>query len=241
MSPPPRVLDVDDEPQIVRGLSATLTAAGYDVASAATAAAAISAAALRPPDAIILDLVLPDGSGVEVCRSLRQWTEIPVIVVSSLDAEADKVAALDAGADDYVTKPYGVGELLARLRAALRRATAPPGGSPVVRFGDVVVDLGLREVKRADEPVHLTPREYELLAELVRHVGRVLTHAALLRRIWGPTFVGQTHYLRVQMASLRQKLEPEPARPRYLITETGVGYRLRGEPDARDRPGPTGL
>ncbi len=229
----PRVLVVDDEIQIVRGLSATLKAAGYDVASAGTAAEALSAAALRPPDAIILDLVLPDGSGVDVCRSLRQWTEIPVIVVSSLDGEADKIAALDAGADDYVTKPYGVGELLARLRAALRRAITPPGTAPVVSFGDVVVDLGLREVMRAGERVHLTPREYELLTELVRHPGRVLTHTALLRRIWGPTFVGQTHYLRVQMANLRQKLEPEPARPRYLITETGVGYRLRIDADER--------
>lgn len=227
----PRVLVVDDEPQIMRGLTATLKAAGYDVASAGTAADALSTAALRPPDAIILDLVLPDGSGVDVCRSLRQWTEIPVIVVSSLDTEEDKIAALDAGADDYVTKPYGAGELLARLRAALRRATAPPGTSPVVRFGDVVVDLGLREVTRAGGRVHLTPREYELLSELVRHAGRVLTHASLLRRIWGPAFVGQTHYLRVQMASLRQKLEPEPARPRYLITETGVGYRLRPDPE----------
>lgn len=233
----PRILVVDDEPQIVRGLSATLKAAGYDVASAATASDAISSAALRPPDAVILDLVLPDGSGVDVCRALRQWTEAPVIVVSSLDREDDKIAALDAGADDYVTKPYGVGELLARLRAALRRATAPPGASPVVRFGDVHVDLGLREVTREGIRVHLTPREYELLAELVRHAGRVLTHASLLKRIWGPTFVGQTHYLRVQMANLRQKLEPEPARPAFLITETGVGYRLRAEPDV----GATGM
>lgn len=237
----PRVLVVDDEPQIVRGLSATLKAAGYDVASAGTAAEALSAAALRPPDAIILDLVLPDGSGVDVCQSLRSWTEIPIIVVSSLDTEADKIAALDAGADDYVTKPYGVGELLARLRAALRRVVTPTGTPPVVRFGDVVADLGLREVTRAGERVHLTPREYELLAELVRHPGRVLTHSALLRGIWGPTFVGQTHYLRVQMANLRQKLEPEPARPRYLITETGVGYRLRADPDTPGRPEDTNL
>ena len=226
-----RILVVDDEPQIVRGLSATLKAAGYEVASAGTASEALSSAALRPPDALILDLALPDGSGVDVCRSLREWTEMPVIVVSSLDTEADKIAALDAGADDYVTKPYGVGELLARLRAALRRATTPPGSSPVTRFGDVTVDLGLREVTRGQDHVHLTPREYELLSELARHPGRVLTHTLLLRRIWGPTFVGQTHYLRVQMASLRQKLEPEPARPRYLITETGGGYRLRADTD----------
>jgi two-component system KDP operon response regulator KdpE len=225
-----RVLVVDDEPQIVRGLSASLRAAGYDVASAGSAGAALKAAALRPPDAVILDLALPDGSGVEVCRSLREWTDAPVIIVSALDAEGDKIAALDAGADDYVTKPYAVGELLARLRAALRRGSAPAGTTPSVVFGDVFVDLARREVTRAAAPVHLTPREYELLAELARHAGRVLTHASLLRTLWGPTFADQTHYLRVQMASLRHKLEPEPARPRYLMTETGVGYRLRLEP-----------
>lgn len=230
MSVAARVLVVDDEPQIVRGLSASLRAAGYDVASAESAKEALQAAALRPPDAVILDLALPDGSGVEVCRSLREWTDAPVIVVSALDAEADKIAALDAGADDYVTKPYAVGELLARLRAALRRGAAPGGTTPEVAFGDVAVDLARRDVTRAGVPIHLTPREYELLAELARHAGRVLTHATLLRTIWGPTFVGETHYLRVQMASLRQKLEPEPARPRYLLTETGVGYRLRLEP-----------
>jgi two-component system KDP operon response regulator KdpE len=224
-----RVLVVDDEPQIVRGLSASLRAAGYEVASAGSATEAIETAALRPPDAVILDLALPDGSGVDVCRSLREWSDVPVIVVSALDAEGDKIAALDAGADDYVTKPYAVGELLARLRAALRRVTTPGATSPAVTFGDVSVDLALREVTRDGTPVHLTPREYELLAELARHPGRVLTHASLLRAIWGPTFVGETHYLRVQMASLRQKLEREPARPRHLVTETGVGYRLRLE------------
>lgn len=230
MSVAARVLVVDDEPQIVRGLSASLRAAGYDVSSAESAHEALQAAALRPPDAVILDLALPDGSGVEVCRSLREWTDAPVIVVSALDAEGDKIAALDAGADDYVTKPYAVGELLARLRAALRRGAAPGGTTPQVVFGDVAVDLARRDVTRSGAPIHLTPREYELLAELARHAGRVLTHATLLRTIWGPTFVGETHYLRVQMASLRQKLEPEPARPRYLVTETGVGYRLRLEP-----------
>ena len=225
-----RVLVVDDEPQIVRGLSASLRAAGYDVTSAESAREALDAAALRPPDAVILDMALPDGSGVEVCRSLREWSDAPVIIVSALDAEGDKIAALDAGADDYVTKPYAVGELLARLRAALRRGVAPAGTAPSAVFGDVSVDLARREVTRAGEPLHLTPREYELLAELTRHAGRVLTHASLLRTLWGPTFVGETHYLRVQMASLRHKLEPEPARPRYLLTETGVGYRLRLEP-----------
>ena len=230
MSVAARVLVVDDEPQIVRGLSASLRAAGYDVASAGTARDALEAAALRPPDAVILDLALPDGSGVEVCRSLREWSDAPVIIVSALDAEGDKIAALDAGADDYITKPYAVGELLARLRAALRRGVTPPGTTPSVAFGDVFVDLARREVTRVGEPLHLTPREYELLAELARHAGRVLTHASLLRTLWGPTFIGEIHYLRVQMASLRQKLETEPARPRYLLTETGVGYRLRLEP-----------
>ncbi len=233
MSIAARVLVVDDEPQIVRGLSASLRAAGYDVTSAEGAQQALEAAAIRPPDAVILDLALPDGSGVEVCRSLREWSDAPVIVVSALDGEADKIAALDAGADDYVTKPYAVGELLARLRAALRRGAVPPGTTPSVMFGDVFVDLARRDVVRAGEPVHLTPREYELLAQLARHAGRVLTHTSLLRTLWGPAFVDETHYLRVQMASLRQKLEPEPARPRYLLTETGVGYRLRLEPSGR--------
>lgn len=229
MSTAARVLVVDDEPQIVRGLSASLRAAGYDVTSAGSAGDALRAAALRPPDAVILDLALPDGSGVDVCRSLREWSVVPVIVVSALDGEGDKIAALDAGADDYVTKPYAVGELLARLRAALRRVASPVGADPVVTFGDVSVDLANRTVTRSGTPIHLTPREYELLAELARHPGRVLTHASLLRTIWGPTYVGETHYLRVHMASLRQKVEEVPARPRHLVTETGVGYRLRLE------------
>lgn len=221
-----RVLVVDDETQIVRGLSAALRAAGYEVASAGSAEEAIRAFAVRPPNAAILDLVLPDGSGVDVCRSVREWTDLPIIVVSALDTEVDKIAALDAGADDYVTKPYAVGELLARVRAALRRVTIR-GATPVVTFGDVEVNLALREVRRAGERVHLTPLEYELLAQLAGHAGRVLTHATLLRAIWGPQYINETHYLRVHMATLRQKLEAEVGRPRYLVTETGVGYRLR--------------
>jgi two-component system KDP operon response regulator KdpE len=222
-----RVLVVDDEPQVLRGITAALRAAGYEVSGAETAAAALEAAALRPPDAVVLDLRLPDGSGVEVCRRLREWSQAPVVVVSAVDEEEEKIAALDAGADDYVTKPYAVGELLARLRAALRRAAAPAGEPPAVRFGDVEVDLALREVARAGEPVHLTPREYRLLAELARHPGRVLTHRALLSAVWGPEYGSETHYLRVYMANLRRKLEKDPARPRHLVTETGVGYRLR--------------
>ena len=221
-----RVLVVDDETQIVRGLSAALRAAGYEVTSAETAQSAVRAFAVRPPHVAILDLVLPDGSGVDVCRAVREWTDLPIIVVSALDTEVDKIAALDAGADDYVTKPYAVGELLARVRAALRRTTTS-GADPIVTFGDVEVNLALREVRRGGELVHLTPLEYELLAQLAGHAGRVLTHAMLLKTIWGPQYVNETHYLRVHMATLRQKLEAEVRRPRYLITETGVGYRLR--------------
>jgi two-component system KDP operon response regulator KdpE len=222
-----RILVVDDEPQVLRGLSAALGAAGYEVAAADSVASALEAAALRPPDAVVLDLRLPDGSGVEVCRRLREWSQAPVVVVSAVDEETAKIAALDAGADDYVTKPYAVGELLARLRAALRRAAAPPGEPPLVGFGDVEVDLARRTVVRASEPVHLTPHEYGLLAELARHPGRVLTHRALLAAVWGPAYADETHYLRVYMGNLRRKLEADPARPRHLVTETGVGYRLR--------------
>lgn len=221
------VLIVDDEPQILRSLRASLGAAGYAVAEAGTAADAVAAAALRPPDAVILDLRLPDGDGIEVCRRLREWTAVPVIVVSAIGDEAEKIAALDAGADDYVTKPYAVGELLARLRAAMRRAAAPPGEEPRVVFGDVTVDLALREVRRAGEPVHLTPHEYGLLAELARHPDRVLTHQMLLRAAWGPGYQSETGYLRAYVRTLRRKLEPDPARPRHILTETGVGYRLR--------------
>lgn len=222
-----RILVVDDEPQVLRGLGAALTAAGYEVATAATAAGALEAAALLPPDAVVLDLVLPDGTGVEVCRRLREWTQVPIVVVSAVDEETQKIAALDAGADDYVTKPYAVGELLARVRAAMRRGVAPPGEAPAVEFGDVRVDLALREVHRAGEVVHLTPHEYGLLAELARHPGRVLTHRALLVAVWGPGYSTETHYLRVYMGNLRRKLEDDPSRPAHLITETGVGYRLR--------------
>jgi two-component system, OmpR family, KDP operon response regulator KdpE len=227
-----RVLVVDDEPQVLRGITAALRAAGYQVGGAETAAGALEAAALRPPDAVVLDLRLPDGSGVDVCRRLREWSQAPVVVVSAVDEEDEKIAALDAGADDYVTKPYAVGELLARLRAALRRAAAPVGEPPAVRFGDVEVDLARREVARGGEPVHLTPHEYRLLAELARHPGRVLTHPALLSAVWGPEYGSETHYLRVYMANLRRKLEEDPARPRHLITETGVGYRLRASAPA---------
>ncbi len=224
---PLRVLVVDDEPHILRGLSASLNAAGYTVSGAGTAEDALRAAALRTPDVVVLDLRLPDASGLEVCRRLREWTQVPVIVVSAHDAEEDKIAALDAGADDYVTKPYATGELLARVRAVTRRAAAAPGVEPQVAFGGVVVDLALRTVTRDGAAVRLTPREYDLLAELARHAGRVITHPALLRAAWGPGYERETHYLRVYMARLRGKLEADASDPRHLLTEAGVGYRLQ--------------
>jgi two-component system KDP operon response regulator KdpE len=227
---PQRVLVVDDEPHILRGLSASLAAAGYAVTGATSVASALREAALRNPDVVVLDLLLPDGTGLEVCRRLREWTQVPIIVVSAQDAETDKIAALDAGADDYVTKPYATGELLARLRAVSRRAAAAPGEAPTVAFGAVEVDMALRTVRRDGREVHLTPREYALLAELARHAGRVITHPALLRAVWGPGFERETHYLRVYMGRLRAKLEADPSDPEHLLTEGGVGYRLR--PDA---------
>ncbi len=226
MSSGARVLVVDDEPLIVRALQASLSATGYDVRAAMTAGEALDAAAVWAPDVVLLDLRLPDGDGVDVCRRLREWSQVPVVVVSAMDQEADKVAALDAGADDYITKPYSTGELLARLRAALRRAALAGEGEPLVTFGDITVDLVRREVRRDGERVHLTPLEYDLLAELARHPGRVMTHAALLRAVWGLAYQGETRYLRVYMANLRRKLEDDTSRPKHLLTQAGVGYCL---------------
>jgi len=229
---PPRVLVVDDELPIRRFLNASLGGAGWRVEEAATGAEALSLAASHPPDAVLLDLGLPDLDGIEIVRRLRQWSAVPILVVSARGRERDKIEALDAGADDYVTKPFAIGELLARLRAALRRAEQPEGGAePVVRTGELTVDLARRRVTVGDREVKLTPIEYRLLATLAGHPGRVMTHAALLREVWGPGSTTQHHYLRVFMAQLRRKLEPEPSRPRLLLTETGVGYRLR-DPDA---------
>jgi two-component system KDP operon response regulator KdpE len=225
-----RILVVDDELQILRGLKVILRQAGYEVAVAATKEEAIDAAAARPPDAMVLDLVLPDGSGVDVCREVRRWSRLPIIVLSAVGDEREKVRALDAGADDYVTKPFGPDELTARLRALLRRSSEPDEG-PTVEAGDLVVDLAARRVTRGGEEIHLTPIEFSLLAVLARHLGKLVTHRQLLNEVWGPQYGEETHYLRVHVAHIRAKIEPDPQRPRYLVTDPGVGYRLR-EPAA---------
>jgi two-component system KDP operon response regulator KdpE len=219
-----RVLVVDDEPQFLRALATNLRGAGYDVETASTAAEALAAAALHPPDAVILDLVLPDGSGREVCTELRTWSEAPIVLISAVGDEDEKIAALDAGADDYVTKPFAIGELLARLRAVLRRAGPP--GEPVVEVGSIRVDLDKQSVTVAGEPVHLTPHEFRILRVLAQNEGKLLTHRAILREVWGPAYGDESNYLHVYVSQLRRKLEPDPARPRYLLTEPGAGYRL---------------
>jgi two-component system KDP operon response regulator KdpE len=219
-----RVLVVDDEPQILRALQTNLRGAGYEVETAETGEQALTAAALKPPDAIIVDLVLPDRSGTEVTRELRRWSAAPILVLSVVGEEHEKVAALDAGADDYVEKPFGIDELLARLRAALRRA-GPPGG-PVLEIGELVVDLDKRSVEVAGKPVQLTPHEFELLRVLAQNEGKLLTHPTLLREVWGPAYGDELHYLHVYVSQLRRKIEPDPTRPRYLLTEPGAGYRL---------------
>jgi two-component system KDP operon response regulator KdpE len=219
-----RILVVDDEPQILRALSTTLRGAGYEVATAASAEAALAAAAVRPPEAVILDLVLPDGSGTDVCRELRMWTEAPVIVLSAVGEEREKVAALDAGADDYVTKPFGVDELLARLRAVLRRSAS--ASEPVIEIGELSIDVPNRAVTRGGKRVKLSPHEFDLLRVLAQNRGKLLTHRMLLREVWGPSYQVEAHYLHVYVSSLRRKIEPDPASPRYVLTEPGAGYRL---------------
>jgi two-component system KDP operon response regulator KdpE len=225
----PTVLVIEDEAQIRRFLRATLTANGYQLIEATTAQEGLVQAATRQPDVIILDLGLPDLDGLEVTRQLREWTTIPIIVLSARGQESDKVTALDAGADDYLTKPFSVGELLARLRVALRHAaqTSQEPGEPIFVVGELCVDLARRHVYIADQQVHLTPIEYKLLTTLVRYAGRVVTHRQLLQEGWGPGHTEANHYLRVYMGQLRHKLEADPARPRYLVTEPGVGYRLK--------------
>lgn len=226
----PLVLVVEDEPQVMRFLRATLPAHGYRLVEATTGQSALVEAATRAPDLVLLDLGLPDLDGVEVTRRLREWSTAPVIVISARGREDDKVQALDAGADDYLTKPFGAGELLARMRVALRHAArvAAGSGQPAFEVGELRVDLAARRVFVAGEEIHLTRTQFNLLAALVKHAGKVLTHRQLLREVWGPG-ASEFHYVRVYMGQLRHKLEPDPARPRYLLTETGVGYRLRPE------------
>ena len=219
-----RILVVDDEPQFLRALRTNLGGAGYEVVTASTAEEALSSAALNPPEAIILDLLLPDGRGTDVSRELRRWTEAPIILVSAVGDEAEKIAALDAGADDYVTKPFAIGELLARLRAALRRAG--PTTEPTLQIDELVVDLEKRAVTVRGEAVHLTPHEFELLCLLAQNEGKLLTHKAILRAVWGPAYQRESSYLHVFVSQLRRKLEADPARPRYILTEPGAGYRL---------------
>jgi len=230
-TPRPVILLIEDEPQIRRFLRAALDAQGFKLIDVATGEEGVAAAATRQPEAIILDLGLPDMDGLDVIRRVREWSATPIIVLSARGQERDKIAALDAGADDYVAKPFGVGELLARMRVALRhaaRGTGDPGESKF-SVGDLQVDLAQRHVAVAGQPVHLTPIEYRLLATLVRHAGKLLTHHQLLNEVWGPTYTEQAHYLRVYTAQLRRKLEADPARPRYVLTEPGVGYRLAAE------------
>ncbi len=230
--PAPTVLLVEDDPQIRRYLRATLPAHSIRLFEAGTGGDGLAQAATRTPDVVLLDLGLPDLDGIEFIKRLREWSSIPIIVLSARGLERDKVAALDAGADDYLTKPFGVEELLARLRVALRhKATAGAGTAALAEFtaGDLSVDLAGHIVRVVGREVRLTPTEFKLLAVLVRHAGKVVTHRQLLVEVWGPGSAGNTHYLRVQMHGLRHKLEDIPARPRYLITEPGVGYRLREE------------
>jgi two-component system KDP operon response regulator KdpE len=223
----PQVLVVEDDREIRRFVRAALESEGYRVAESETVARGVIDAGTRKPDVAILDLGMPDADGVEFIRAVRAFSMLPILVLSARTEESAKVAALDAGADDYLTKPFGVAELSARLRAMLRRgARAPENESPVVTFGDVVVDLANRTVTRGAAPIHLTPVEFRLLAQLVAHPGKVLTHRVLLREVWGPSHIEHSHYLRIYMAHLRRKLEPDPARPRHLLTETGVGYRF---------------
>jgi two-component system, OmpR family, KDP operon response regulator KdpE len=221
----PRVLVVDDEPQIVRALKVVLREAGFDAVPAETASQALDVAAVHPPEAAIIDLVLPDGDGVEVTRKLREWSEMPILVLSAVGEEDQKVRALEGGADDYITKPFGARELVARLQAALRR-TATTGEEPRIAVGDLEIDLAARLVRRDGEPVHLTPIEFELLKALVRNRGRLMTHRALLAEVWGQQYVEDIQPLRTHIARLRAKIEPEGPAPSYIVTDPGVGYRF---------------
>jgi two-component system, OmpR family, KDP operon response regulator KdpE len=230
-TPGPVIILIEDEPEIRRFLRATLQSHGYRLVEAVTAQEGLQAAETRQPDLIILDLGLPDMDGLEVIRRVREWTQVPIVVLSARGQEADKVAALDAGADDYVSKPFGVGELLARMRVSLRRAERIPGAADEQSFGagDLQVDFAHRRVLVKGQDVHLTPIEYRLLTTLARHAGKVLTRNQLLKEVWGRAYTDQAHYLHVYMAHLRRKIEVNPAQPRYILTEPGVGYRLAAE------------
>ena len=225
--PTPRILVVEDEAEIRRFVCQSLGREGFEVHQADSLQRGLIEAATRRPDLLVLDLGLPDGDGVDLIRELRHWSSIPVLVLSARMDEGDKIEALDAGADDYLIKPFAVGELLARVRAHLRRSATLPGSSGgVVEFGDVKVDLARRTVERAGEVLHVTPIEYRLLTHLAAHPHCVLTHRQLLHAVWGPNHAEDTHYLRVYMAQLRKKFEADPAQPRHLVTETGIGYRF---------------
>ncbi|AQA05142.1 DNA-binding response regulator [Mycobacterium sp. MS1601] len=223
-----RVLVIDDEPQILRALRINLSVRGYDVHTAATGAQALHTAAAHPPDVVILDLGLPDISGIDVLAGLRGWLTAPVIVLSARTDSSDKVQALDAGADDYVTKPFGMDEFLARLRAAVRRATTTPEtDEPIIETSSFTVDLATKKVTRNGTEVHLTPTEWGILEMLVRHRGKLVSRQELLKEVWGPAYATETHYLRVYLAQLRRKLEPHPSHPQHLLTEPGMGYRFQ--------------
>lgn len=223
------VLVIEDEEPIRRFLRASLSSRGFRVSEADRGELGLRMAADQPPDIVILDLGLPDIDGQVVLRRLREWYRNPIIILSARDQEQQKIEGLDAGADDYVTKPFGVGELLARMRTALRHANSSAAASSVMEIGEIRVDLGARTVSRSGEPIHLTPLEYKLLVLFVRHAGKVLTHRFLLREVWGPHDTQETHYLRVFVATLRRKIESDPAQPRYILTEQGVGYRFAAE------------
>ena len=224
--PRPAILIVEDEPEIRRFLRAAFGVEGYRVVESTTGRRGSIDAGTHKPDLAIVDLALPDVDGIEVIRRIREWSPMPIIVLSARVQERSKIEALDAGANDYVTKPFGVGELLARVRAALRHAVRSPSGTSILRFGNTVVDLEKRTAGRDGEEVRLTPIEFRLLALLAKHLGMVVTHRQLLTQVWGPTHERDTHYLRIYMKQLRDKLEIDPVRPRHFLTETGVGYRL---------------
>ncbi len=226
-APRRRILVVDDEPQIVRALKVVLREAGFEAVAAETAAQALDLASVRPPEAAIVDLVLPDGDGIELTRKLREWSEMPILVLSAVGEESQKVLALEAGADDYVTKPFGTRELVARLQAALRRA-APAGEEPAIVAGALEIDLAARVVRRHGEPVHLTPIEFDLLRVLARNRGRLMTHRNLLLEVWGPEYVHDIQPLRTHIARLRAKIEPPGGEFQYIVTDPGVGYRFAG-------------